>query len=68
MTLAGGGLPVVMALTVLGARLESVSGVSVPLIQNVPPVDALWVREAQLGVPPDINAAKEDLCRGDRRL
>lgn len=59
---------VVLALTVLGARLQSVSGVSVPLIQNVRQVDALWVRKAQLGVPPNIHAAKEDLCRGDKTL
>lgn len=42
------------------------SGVSVPLVKNVPPVDALWVRKAQLGVPPNIHTTKEDLCGGDK--
>lgn len=56
-----------MELTVVDARLQSVFGVSVPLIQNVPPVDALWVRKAQLGVPPNIHAAKEDLCMGRQK-
>lgn len=53
-------------LTFRGPRLQAVPpGVVVVLVQSVSPIDALGVREAQLGVPPNIHHAQQDLCRGD---
>lgn len=48
------------SLTCWGARLQP--GTGALLVTDVPPVDVLRVGEAQLRVPPDVDAPQQDLC------
>lgn len=57
------------ALTLRGPRLQSVQpGVVVLFIQSVPPVDILGVREAQVGIPPNIHPTQQDLFRQKKHM